>query len=356
MAKVRASFGQCDEFHYGSEISFESLEEKVLQSDCFSGKKLFILTELPSFSSSRPTFVSNFKKLLDDVPSDCLIVFNGIDPASEKAISGHVAKIGKIREFNNTVPFPDAEEEVKQLLATAGKSIEAAEATALVSSLPSEDGKAFDIDNIALTVQKLVCFMERRKNVTSDDILAISTASEYATPWQLFDAIDDKQFEKSLKLFRKLIICQGNNEPQGFVVKFLHLCMWRYKLLCFVKECQIAGLSEKQIVADTAALVKLSSVEGTGVGAVSILEVDKQPYSERQVQGLLHGGFSGSPLEKYTRKRLVAIVEFLQESIEETRKQRPDEALRFLVDVFLMLACEKIDDNRRRALMRYFDS
>jgi DNA polymerase III delta subunit len=351
LAKIKKSYGTCEELKYGDDISVDYLEKQILQSDCFGAKRLFIITAVPSFTSSRATMLTKLKKITEEIPSDSLLIFYGIPASSEKAISAHVGKIGKLIDYDEGIPLVDAEVEVAKLLTEAGKTFEGNVVTLLVRAMPPDANKMLPLDQINLTVDKLLAYLGNRKTVNEEDIHEVSTATEFATIWQLFDAIDDKNFDRALLIKNRLLICESHSNPIEFCNKFIGVASWKYKAMVYVSEARAAGTPDRQIITEAQTLAKLK-VEGQVLGMKLTLE--NPTYTERYMENLINGHFGVTPLDKYSRRRLLSIWDFLSQAVEWMRSMQNPAGYSFLADLFLLIACEKIDDNRKRKLWSYF--
>lgn len=354
LAQIKKSMGACEEFEFGADTPYAELEKQVLLTDCFGGNRLFILTGLPKPATTRATMMNNLKKLISGMPEDSLLVFYGIDPGEERAVYSHVAKEGKVFEFNLTVPLVDAEQMMQKYLADAGKECESNLLNKLVRQMPTNDGKTYPIDQVQLTADKLLSYMDKRKVVDGDDVVAISTARDFSSIWQLFDAIDDKNYDRCLIVMAKL--CQFESEgqwTQGFCTRLFATAMWRFRIMLFLKDLMIKKVPQPEIVAKASELQKLTH-EGQTF-SMQVKAEGSAAYSPRLISTMLDGSFSGSPLEKYDRRRLADIVSFLQEAMQESRAVIVGGAsYAFLGDLFLMVCCGKLDDKRKSNLMSFF--
>jgi DNA polymerase III delta subunit len=352
LGKLKASLSQqqpaFEEIRFNPDQPLEHLEELVLAGDCFGSFRMIVVDAVPQGASKTST-TADLKKLAERVPADCLLVFSGLDPAEHKALMTHVGKIGKQWDFDEELSHDEAAKWLADSLAADSKVIDLKDALRLVQSLPSETGKTVHIDQVDLTASKLAAYLERRKNVTEDDVDAVLIADPHATVWDLFSAIDDKNFDRAITLLERLIDSEGN--AAELCLRFLHTSQWRFRGLLFIKNSQIAKTAAADIVSQMTSLLKTSQKEGTGMSLT--LAADGPAYTAGWVQSQV-GGYGPGSVAKYTPRRLIKALRCLNESLEASRWASEVPQLKLLAEGFLLLACEKIDDSTRKTLSSYF--
>ncbi len=343
--KIRPTFGDHEELHIGSESSLNNLEDAVINSDLFGNKRLVIVNEIPQATGTRQQLVNDLRKLMDKVPSDCLLVFNGIDPDSQKALSGHVAKIGKVWAFDTTFNLSQAANWLVERLKDLGKHIELVDAEALVRCQPSEDGKTFDIDRLELVANKAASYVERRKNITAEDVVALDCGDGHSDIWGVFEAIDTCDVEKALLLVQRLLLSQ---DVSDFAYGFFPIAMWRFRLLTCLKDAISDGKSVREAVT---AVCELRKLKQEGILGQMRFSDDGQAYGEWFVTNKV---LTPGVLKGYTRTRMNRLMICLEAYCEECRYCTQPEQHLLLVESFLLVACEKLDDSIRRTLSKYF--
>ncbi len=183
------------------------------------------------------------------------------------------------------------------------------------------------------------------------EVLAAIPDNKTVLVWALYDAIDILDFQKAYDLLQPILIAEGDR-LEG-VRLFLHGMLWRFNLMVFLKEAMATGSSIQKAATDAATLVKMSQI---GTGLESKFAADGQKYSEAMIQRVI-GSYGPSVLGKYTRKRLLHIVETVENALEFSRYIGWEclEQYLLLATMVLLVSCEKINDVTRRQMFHYFE-
>jgi DNA polymerase III delta subunit len=220
LAKIKGQFPGAEIHVYDGQISFAYLEQKVYMSNCFADKKIIILTDLPQPSGTKQTMINHLKKMIENVPDDCLLVFNGID--GEKALQSHVSKFGKTIDFDSLLEKDKAHSWVMKTFQEYGKSIEEIDAKTFVELNGFDgDAKGIGIDQLRIAILKLCSYVGRKKQITNDDVVVNSFPSEEFVVWTIFDAMDSKNIESCLNQVHRMFKDEGGTIAG--VNKLLHL-------------------------------------------------------------------------------------------------------------------------------------
>ncbi len=236
LAKIKSQFASADLHILDDSFTVAYLEQVVRQESVFTESRLVIVKQMPEPTSSRQTMVNQLKKLLDDVPDECVIVFDGIPSDSEKAISGHVAKVGKL------FSFPDKLEShlavnwlVNHFRDELGKDVSESDANLLITTSGYDaDVGGIGVDLLRLAALKISLYLGRRRSITTEDIQSNIFPSEEVVIWSILDALDSKDISACYAAFYKLV--EKEDSIIGAVNLMYNIALPRYRLLMFLKE------------------------------------------------------------------------------------------------------------------------
>lgn len=352
LAQLKGELSSKDVLVLQGSYTVAYLEQLVRQEFVFSDDKVIIIRDMPTISSNRPTMVNQLKKLLEEMPDDCTLIFDGV--GEEKAIQTHISKIGKVFAFPETVEPHLAVNWLVDVFTEHGKEISEADAQLLIETSghdPSVGGLGIDL--LRLSALKVALYLGRRKNVTRDDIQANIFPSEEVVIWSILDAIDSKDLVSCYNAFTKLV------EKEGSVVSAVNLlyniALPRYRLLMFVKEGMAQNKSKQDIAKEAMLLPKLSQsgkdwqmvmspeIADGGVNAGQ----PKKMFAEFAVNSALFGGFGSkaATVDLYSRKDVVRIVNCLESGLPELRARSVSEpAMAILADILFLAVCTQVDD------------
>jgi DNA polymerase III delta subunit len=355
LAKIKTQFAGNEVQVFDTDVSYAYFEQQVLTSSCFSQKRLIIVKGLPIPSSTKPTMINNFKKLIDSLPDDVFVVFDGIDAGDEKALSGHISKVGKLFDFPSKLEPRDAPNWLMKEIAEGGKAIEYDDAQFLVQTSGYDSNvKGIGIDVLRIAAKKLMTYVgSRRKNITKDDIIATSFPSEEFVVWRIFEAFDSKNIDKCMEAMHRMIM--DEDDVAGAVFKLFNLAQVRFRLLLLLKEGLAKNLSKADVAKEAASFQKLSQTGSNFqmkmVPAVNETGENKgnpqSAFTEFAINSTLNGAFGKkAAIEIYNRKELYRIVTTIQECLGELRYRSTSDAFLLLMsDLLLFAICGKLDDS-----------
>jgi DNA polymerase III delta subunit len=348
---------------FEGDYTFPYLDEQVSNGSCFSEKRLFIIKDFPKPATTRPTMLNHMKKMLDNLPDDLTIVFNGIDDEDTIATYIGKSKVGKV------VPFPVKLEPnaapgwIVSKFAENGKTITIEDAQ-LIVDLNGYDPmvKGVGIDAMNLVIKKLCMYLGgKKKTVTKEDIMVTAFPSEEFIIWTISDALDSKDIERCYDAWNKLL----NNTTSGGVSSAIHtlfaVIQARYRLLVFLREGMAKNLPKAQLAKEAAAFVKLKQSGKDFLMTVTpeIVASTGQPaqlWSEFVIQAALNGNFGRKPaVDNYSRKELFRIIQVIQDAQVEMRYRTTDAGLTLLVDALFFAVCGKMDDTQLATLRKSND-
>jgi DNA polymerase III delta subunit len=354
LAKIKGYFSSADFHTLDGSYTVAYLEQIVRQESIFSDQRVVIIRDMPTLTSTRQTMVNQLKKLLDDVPDECLVVFDGIPADAEKAISAHVAKIGKMFVSDSKLEPHLAVGWLVAEFAEQGKEIEGLDAQLLLDTSGHDaDVGGIGIDLLRLAVQKISIYLGRRKNVTREDIQANIFPSQEVVIWSILDALDSKDLVACYNSFHKLV--EKEDSVVGAVNLLYNIALPKYRLLLFLKEGLAQNKSKQDMLADATSLPKLgqsgkdwrmrmspeTNESGANVGQ------PKKAFADFAVNSALFGGFGGkkATVDLYSRKEIVRMVNCLESGLPELRaRSMSDAAMAVMADILFLAACTQVDD------------
>ena len=177
----------------------------------FGGKKVVWFRDVSFFKNAVIMKNEKVKRLLGELASDIkagladdqflVVSAPGIDKRSAfyKAFSA----AGKVEEFS----IPERDYEARPLaLKRAGDLFRqegyAADSAALEMFV---DRTGYDTRQIMNEVEKMVLYKGDEKQVSIQDVQAITSASGEAISWDLFDAVAERKLDEAIRLFRQLL-------------------------------------------------------------------------------------------------------------------------------------------------------
>lgn len=352
--QIRTQFAADEELHLNDEMSFAYFEQQILINSVFSETKLVIISGMPSFASTKQTMLSNFKKLLDATPATAMIVFNGIDPDSEKALSSHVRgmQLGKVVTFDSTLDKGKAAAWVVKEADRQGKTITSDDAEVLVASC-GYDAKlgGIGIDRIRLEILKLVSYVGRRKNITTEDISVCAYPTEEFVIWSIFNAMDSKDFQKCNDVMFKM--CQNMDSIVDAVNALFNISIGRYRLLFFLKEGIAKGWSKSEATAQAEWFLKLKQ-KGSGFHMKLSSKDDdgkeQRAFSDYAIKECIYGLGKRATLELYSRRDLARIISCMQDCMCEIRNRTSEYALLLLADTLFLTICTQTEEQLLKAV------
>lgn len=353
LAKIREQFAGADIRTLEGDYTVAYLEQIIRQDSIFSEKRVIFVKDIPKLTSTRQTMVNQLKKLLDDIPDDCLIVFNGIPADDEKAISGHVAKIGKFFDYADKLDPNQSVAWLQGIFRELGKEIETADAQLLIdTSGYDKNVGGIGVDLLRMAATKIALYIGRRKNVTTEDVQVNIFPSEEVVIWDILDALDSKDLSRCHSSFLKLV--EKEQSVIGAVNILYNISLPRYRLLMFLKEGMAQKKSKQEVAKEAIAMRKLSQT-GVGWGMKMSPEIAEsggnagQPkgmFNEFGVNAALNGGFGKkATIDLYSRKEIIRIVNCIEGGFGELRARSTSEsAMMIMADVLFLAACTQVDD------------
>lgn len=352
--KIRGQFSGADITIVDGDYSVAYLEQIIRQGSVFNDQKVVIVKTMPKPTSTRQTMVNQLKKLIEDVPEECLLVFDGIYADDEKAISSHVGKFGKLFDFPYKLEPNHAATWVQKVFQEMGKDVELSDAQLLVDTSGHDNSLGgIGADLLRTLAAKIAMYLGRRKKIETADIQANIFPSEEVVIWSILDAMDSKDLSACYNAFSKLT--EREDSVIGAVNILWNIALPRYRLLMFLKEGIASGKSKQDVAKEAVAMKKLTQ-EGRDWSMKMVPDIadsgsnagqQKGMFNEFTVNSTLFGGYGNkSPtIDRYSRKEIIRIVNTLESGFSEIRARSMSEsAMQIMADVLFLSVCTQIDD------------
>ena len=348
--KIKSQFVDGEMFYFNKDTSYGLFEETVYQDSCFASKRLIIVDDFPVSASTRQTVVNNIKKIIDDIPANCHIVFNNLDGEGVKPLTTHIGKHGKVLEYDTILQKENAPFWVIKEITTLEKKIDEDTAKFFVDLNGFDpENKGIGLDVLKIAIDKIVQYVGRRKNIEKQDVIINSFPSSEFIIWSIFAAMDSKDLVKCSTAFRGLL--DGSDNAMGAVIQFLNIALWRYRLLAFAKESLAKTNNKNETMKLSASLIKIKT-EGSGMATLTNSEKDlnnkeKQAYPDFTINKEINGNYGqNAAIDKYTRKDLIRIIQCIYQCLDEIRLRSNDAAILLLADILMYSVCDSVPEDK----------
>ena len=302
-SKIKEKLGDFELSIYDSQCTYEYVVSQIFAPSCFSGHRLIIINDWPKIQGKHVSLIAKFKKMVADIPHDCLVILDNLPNVTDKFIE-RIGSVGKTFIGDNYVKRYKANSWTIKEISKISKKIEEVDADLLVESVGASTYGDVEIDRLLLTIKKLCHFVGNKKIITHDDVLAVCFDSSEFIIWTLFNHLDEKDITKCLSMGKKAIINQSNMRYS--IEGFFSLIIWRYKLILCLKDQQRLGWKNDKIIYDISQFRKFKR-EGSFLKTK--MKVDKTMYSERAINvSMYKGSRKVCPLGAYSRRELYKII------------------------------------------------
>jgi len=358
LGKIKSFLKKHESHSYGKETVAEYIEQQVLSVNLFDTTRLVVLTSIPVFGSGGAKSKDRIKKIIENIPENCVVVFNGIDKGKRTEwLFKLVRKIGKIYESPQYITKSSAINYVEKSFDQDNKKIEEGSAEFLISIIGEVYKKGVDVDKLYLSLKKLHSFTAGNKEITKSDILKTSDQDKEYIMWKLFENMDKRDYVGCLNVYRKardLVRLEKDSAMQ-----ILNNIRWRYRLLLFLKESKKLGYENEKILDDISGLKKLKR---SGSGHHAIYDFDKTEdkeekiktqYSMGMAKNMLVGNYGyESAISKYNFKEIYNILLSVTESLFKIRSCCNDAEVALAVDNVFMTSCGVVNTKVLTSLRR----
>jgi len=348
--KIKEKLGKFDLCIFGKEISYEYLEQQIREGSCFDDKKLIIINDLPTTKKPRNTLLNNLKKLLSDVPENCIVVLDNLNISSKTFLS-HLESIGKIYNFDQKKTKLSAKGFIVEYFNSQEKTISDDDAFFIVDSL-SFNKKEIDIDSLNIILKKIEQYVGNNKKISKEDIINVCSSSKDFIIWDLFNALDEKNISKSLVSIDRAVSFGQDVKTQATII--LYTLLRRYKLLLMVNDSLTKKKSKEEIWEEISKLIKMER-EGSDVKTRMIKkEEESSLYSKKAFDFLFNSFYGKKPtIFCYKRKDLLLIDYALGKALVKIRFDCDDSEVILTLHIICMVICGVL---KKRQDLRMFDN
>jgi len=331
--KIKQSLGDVCVESYADGLSAEYIEMQIEGAGLFPEKRLVILKDLPQYVGSKSN--EKWKALFSNVPDGCTIVIDRVAAGSRKVIYKHIKEIGKVFDTPLSVKGADATAYVEAEFIRRGKNIASDAVTLFIQKMGEKDFGGISVDDMYMYINQTCCYAgKRKKNISIEEIDAIVPTNYSAIIWNIFKALDKKDFFECQKLFYHF--CRSSSISEA-VNQICNMLLWRYRLLLLIKEQKSNNIPDAEIIKNISELQKLSK---EGVGNRAVYSVDGKAYTEDSVNNAVKGFYSQpSPIEFYSRTELFKFVRIIHECILKSRNTDNETENLLIIDNLFMFIC-----------------
>ncbi len=334
ISKIKKQLNEFDLSVYDSQDTYEYVVSQIFAASCFSNNRLIILTDWPKFGGKHVSLIAKFKKMVADIPHDCLVILDNLPKVTDKFVE-RINEVGKTFLADDYIKRSNCNSWVRKELAKRSKTIESTDVNLLVESVGISERDNVEIDRLLLTITKLCHFVGNRKIIRYEDVLSVCFDSSAFIIWSLFNFLDEKDINSCLPLGRKAII--NNKNVRSSVESFLHLMIWRYKLLLCLKDHMHLGWKNDRIVYD---ITQFRKFKRNGSFTKIKMEPDRTTYSEGSINASIYkSGRRVSPIEAYSRRDLYKIMKAVYKTLLKVRTGCSDSQIFILWYSLLMTIC-----------------
>jgi len=349
LSKIKAKYSHAEYYAIDASASFADLYNLLVSVSCFSSCKLIVITELPEMTDGDR---KKLKEALETLDESNLIVFYMIDSADEKNLFGAVEKIGKIYQFESTVPLSSAKEWLHKRIGELNIKLDDDAMQSLLENTQTiQNGKSVLADTLENSLQRLIAYEPEKQSYSIDDVIATATFCENFIIWNLLSACDSRNYEDCINQFDKSISLHSN--VIAALNETLNLMTWKYRMLLVIKDLMANGCSQQVAIEKTSAIRKVG-FEGAGLGAVTKSQLVQSGANKGNPTTVWNQGvcnqsvnsFYGKKpqIEIYSRKDLFVIVECLEESLYWARTCKFDNEALLIADIVFATICNKMDN------------
>ena len=266
-----ASFDNNECLVYDGDYTPEYIEQQICGYSLFSDSKVVIIKSIDSFDASAATSNKRWIEMLNRVPEGHLVIIDGVSPTSKPVLYKHVKKIGKVFDFPQYLKKEDVLGWFSTQMAEAEKECEDGCFDIMIENIGEEpDGSGYDVDKLYMYIKKLLDYVGNRKNIDKFDIIKTCDGSGTFIIWNLFEAIDKRDYAKCVKLINTMV--DMSKTSQDAVEYVFSMSLWRYRLLLMAKEFKYQKLSNEEI---SVRILGLTKAKRTGNGGGAVFEQDK---------------------------------------------------------------------------------
>ena len=357
--KIKGFLKKHELHSYDKEVVAEYIEQQILSVNLFETTRLVILDHIPSFGSGGAKSAKRLQEVIENIPENCVVVFNGIDKGKRNEwLFKIVDKIGKVYESPKYLQKNSAISYIEKSFNQNSKKFEDGSAETLVSIIGEVYKKGVEVDKIYLSLKKLYSFVGDRDTITQSDIVKTADHDKEYLMFSLFDHMDKRDFVGCLNIYKKardLVKLEYDS-----AIQVLTGIRWRYRLMMFLKESKLLGYNDDQTLNN---ILELKKLKRSGSNSLTTYEVDKtedketkekMQYTAGMAKNTLMGNYSYEPvINKYSQEEIYNILLSVNESLFKIRSCYDNEAeIKLAVDNVFMTSCSMLNTRILTSLRR----
>lgn len=322
-----------------STCSYAFLEQSLQQESCFAQRRVVLVNGVPKFDFTRATFVNKITKLLDDVPSDCLLVLNNISISAKKFLD-KVKKLGKVITYPEEATLSEASKLISKWLSSAQIKIKENLLNEFLKNTFTDRDK-ISVDELYINFKKLLC-IGGKEDIKEEEVLYVAQHDRNFLVWNLIDILDKQDIQSALSLISSMSAQVNNVESE--VVQVLHVLMWKYKLLLYIMECE-GNINE--IKSKVGQLKKIER-KGSKYNIHFLLpDPEKTVYSSNMVQYTAKSySFSNSIFKKISLEQLYSINNMIRSVLSTIRSTKIEGFALVYLELICMYICGTLKDEK----------
>jgi DNA polymerase III delta subunit len=346
--KIKEKFKDASPVHITEDSDPMELLNEIESNHCFSTKRIVMVFGIPDMTETQK---KKLKASLETIADDVFVVFFMINPTKEKALFSIVEKVGKIYDFDTSVPVREASGWIVRRATELGVAIEQNAAIALAENSGIDSGgKGIPIDVLEMALRRLILYAPTKKSYDTFDVVATAVFYENFVIWDLLNACDEKDYEKCLNMLSKASSL-SDNAIEG-IAQMMSTLLWKFRLLLFLKEKKASKVDRQTILAQALAMRKIS-YDGMGFFArtkVNLVETGPNAgkpatlWSTMPLTSAMDGFNGRTPaVDLYNRKDLYLIVKALEDASILIRSSTSENEAFLIADTVLMTVCGSMD-------------
>lgn len=354
-----ASKGSYEYLSYDKDASFEYVSIQLRQNSIFdTSQRLVVLNDWPSFEGTKETLYRRFVKIFEGLANGVVLVCNNLETQSGKFMDV-VKKVGVVYDYPTNIPTGRATGWIGGELSKRGKDISQEDAEKVSQAAGQEEGTyGVDVDKLFCIIDKLCCYIGKKKSITLPDVMAVCTESQDFIIWSMYDAMDRRDFCECIR-FLHLGISNAKS-LKDFAGSTTNSIIWRYKLLFLAKECTSSGRTPEAAIDSIMMLNRLSKTGSNFLTQYAIKSEDsenKPLYSKKMVDKMFDGKYRKPPVQCYNRKDLFLIIKAAIETLNKLRDSAvgfvlSDSEILVILEALLMTICGVGDETSLQGIRR----
>jgi hypothetical protein len=338
---------------YNETFTDEYVEHNILSNSCIETvKRLYIIKEWPSSTKKRPAMIAQFKKMLKEVPQECVVVLDDLDFQGD-GLAKYVSEFGIVHCFDKIVNPAKAKVALRKRFELYDKKIDNEQIDTIIQSMGSD---AINLEKLYSLVLRFIDYVGAKKNITKNDVSDVCSQSSSFIIWDLMNKLDDKDIEGSLSLANKLV--NSAKDVKWEISSVISTMYQKYKLLLWVNDSSGRRKSSDTIVSELC-LVKKLKQSGMGTRMKMNIAIDdktekeKLLFSYKAVSNLFIGFYGRKPSIKcYNTGELLTIISLLEKAQLKNREAKEEAESEIILRVICMAICKSIEVSLINSVLR----